>query len=98
MILAWFLLAVGAGVAHLDVVYEAANLIDAHLFRIALEHVGTPAFVCGEALLGGVGELPPCRVLTVCVPGDRWPEARSLVAHAVQAPVERPWPHGALST
>ena len=31
-------------------VYEAANLIDAHLVRQALEAAGIPAFVRGEAL------------------------------------------------
>lgn len=38
-------------------VYEAANLIDAHLVRQALEAEGIPAFVRGEALTGGIGEL-----------------------------------------
>ncbi len=38
----------------MDVIYEAASLIDAHLVRIALEQqAGIPAFVRGEALLGG---------------------------------------------
>jgi hypothetical protein len=33
----------------MDVVYEAANLIDARLVRIALEQAGIPAFVRAEA-------------------------------------------------
>jgi hypothetical protein len=82
----------------MDVVYEAASLIDAHLVRIALEHGGIPAFVRGEALLGGVGELPACGLAAVCVPDSCWPEIRvpferlPLAGDAVQAPVERRWP------
>lgn len=80
----------------MDVVYEAANLIDAHMGRIALERAGIPAFVCGAALLGGVGESPVCGLLAICVPGNCWPEERARVADAVQAPGDQPWPHGAL--
>ena len=39
------------------VVYEAANVIDAHLVRQALEHAGLPAWVRGEALTGGMEAL-----------------------------------------
>ena len=63
----------------MHVVYEAANLIDAHLVRHALEAAGIPAFVRGEALLGAVGELPACGLVAVCVPGACWPEAHALV-------------------
>ncbi|HSR65530.1 MAG TPA: DUF2007 domain-containing protein [Xanthomonadaceae bacterium] len=83
------------------VVYEAANLIDAHLVRHALEDAGIPAFVRGEALLGGVGELPACGLLAVCVPDAAWPEADALVRGlplVVGEPRtnEAPWPVGAL--
>lgn len=61
------------------VVYEAANLIDAHLVRHALEETGIPVFLRGEALLGGMGELPLFGVVAVCVPESAWPEARALV-------------------
>ena len=61
------------------VVYEPANLIDAHLVRHALEDAGIPAFVRGEALLGGVGQLPACGLLAVCVADACWPQARALV-------------------
>ncbi|MGY0505989.1 putative signal transducing protein [Luteimonas sp. e5] len=39
-------------------VYHALNLIDAHLVKHALEDASIPAFVMGEHLVGGVGELP----------------------------------------
>lgn len=83
------------------VVYDAANLIDAHLVRHALEDAGIPAFVRGEALLGGIGELPACGLVAVCVPEAAWPEADALVRSlplVVGDPVRRddPWPAGAV--
>ena len=64
----------------MQVVYEAAHLIDAHLVRHALEDAGIPVFVRGEALLGGIGDLPACGLVAVCVPDAAWPQARSIVA------------------
>jgi hypothetical protein len=83
------------------VVYEAEHVIDAHLVRHALENAGIPAFVRGEALLGGLGELGIYGLVQVCVPEAAWPDARAVVeglalatgsAQAQEAP-ERPfWP------
>ena len=68
-------------------VYEAANLIDAHLVRQALEQRGIPAFVRGEALLGGIGELGVFGLVAVMVPDSAWPQARDVVdALALGAP------------
>ena len=83
----------------MQVVYEAANLIDAHLVRHALEDAGIPAFVRGEALLGGVGELPACGLVAVCVPDAAWPQADALVRTLPlvvgEAPDrDAPWPAG----
>ncbi|GAB2510902.1 putative signal transducing protein [Lysobacter humi (ex Lee et al. 2017)] len=61
------------------VIYDAANLIDAHLVRHALEDAGIPAFVRGEALMGGVGELPAFGVVQVCVPESAQAEAAAIV-------------------
>ena len=61
------------------VVYEAGHLIDAHLVRHALEQAGFAVFVRGEALLGGLGELPMCGAVAVCVVEDDWAQARALV-------------------
>jgi hypothetical protein len=63
----------------MKVVYEAANLIDAHLVRHALEAVEIPVFLRGEQLLGGMGELPLFGVIAVCVPDVVWPQAREIV-------------------
>ena len=60
-------------------VYDAANLIDAHLVRHALEQAGIPAFVRGEALVGGIGELPPIGLVSVAVPESAWEQARGVV-------------------
>jgi len=81
------------------VVYEAANLIDAHLVRHALEDAGIPAFVRGEALVGGIGELPAFGLVAVCVPEAAWPDADALVRSlplVVGEARERddPWPAG----
>ena len=60
-------------------VYDAANLIDAHLVRHALEDAGIPVFIRGEALTGGMGELPLHGMVQVCVPEMAWPEADAVV-------------------
>ena len=60
-------------------VYEAANIIDAHLVRMALEAEGIPAFVRGEALTGGMGELGVFGLVAVMVPDAAWPQARDVV-------------------
>ena len=60
-------------------VYEAANIIDAHLVRQALEAQGIPAYVRGEALTGGLGELGVYGLLGVMVPDLAWPQAREIV-------------------
>lgn len=49
------------------VVYEAENLIDAHLVKGLLESEGLLAFVRGEHLTGGLGELPVMGLVAVCV-------------------------------
>jgi hypothetical protein len=60
-------------------VYAAATLIDAHLVRHALEQAGIPAFVRGEALVGGIGELPAVGLVSVAVPDGAWEQARDVV-------------------
>lgn len=50
------------------VVYRAENIVDAHLVKDALEQAGIPAFVSGEHLIGGVGQLPARDFLAVSVP------------------------------
>ncbi len=61
----------------MQVAYRADNLIDAHLARHVLEDAGIPAFVFGESLLGGAGELPMFGMLRVCVPDSSLPQAEA---------------------
>lgn len=63
----------------MQVVYEAANLIDAHLVRHALAHAGIHALVRGETLVGGIGGLPACGLLDVCVPAGCRAQALAVV-------------------
>lgn len=49
------------------VVYEAENVIDAHLVKGMLENEDIPAFVRGEYLAGGIGDLPVMGLVAVCV-------------------------------
>lgn len=61
-------------------VYVAENLIDAHLVKHALEAEGIPAYVRGEALTGGIGELGVFGLVGVMVPDLAMPEAREIIA------------------
>ncbi len=61
------------------IVYQAGHLIDAHLVRHALEQAGFRVFVLGEALLGGLGELPVCGAVSVSVADGDWAQARAIV-------------------
>jgi hypothetical protein len=86
----------------MKVVYEAAGIIDAHLIRHALEAADIPVFVKGEALLGGMGELPMFGLVQVCVPDSAWLQAREVVQSVgLGAPValsddESVWSDGSL--
>lgn len=50
------------------VIYHADGIVDAHLVKDALENAGIPAFINGEYLIGGVGQLPARDFLGVSVP------------------------------
>jgi hypothetical protein len=64
----------------MHVVYEAENLIDAHLVRGRLEGEGIDAFVRGEYLAGAMGELPVSGLIAVQVMVDDVPRAQALLA------------------
>jgi len=64
----------------MHIIYKADNLFDAHLVKHALEEAGIPAFVFGESLLGGMGELPLFGVLRVAIPDAARPQAEAIVA------------------
>ncbi len=86
----------------MQVIYQAGSVLDAHLVRHALAHDGTPVCIGGEALLGGLGELPAWALLAVCLPESRWPEARALCEgwsssfDQARADAPQPWPDAAV--
>ncbi len=63
----------------MQVVYQAESIIDAHLVRHALEDAGIACHILGEALSGGIGELPASGLIAVAVLEEDWPEAREVV-------------------
>ncbi len=75
-------------------IYHAEGIVDAHLVKHALEHAGIPAFINGEYLIGGMGQLPARDFLTVSV-SDVCVEAADPVVHEIAemlraSPVEEP--------
>jgi hypothetical protein len=61
------------------VVYEAENIIDAHLVKGVLEQAGLPVYIRGEYLTGAIGELPVAGLVAVCVPAICVEEANRLL-------------------
>lgn len=61
-------------------VYAPANLAEAHMLAHMLEQNGVAAHVHGEALLGGVGELPAGGLLQLMVAKDDYDRTRALIA------------------
>ena len=53
---------------YMRIVYRAENLVDAHLVKDALDRADIPAFISGEYLIGGVGQLPARDFISVSVP------------------------------
>ena len=63
----------------MHIVYRAENLFDAHLVKDALEHAEIPAFIAGEYLAGGVGQLPAVDFMSVMVPDSSIEAAEGIV-------------------
>lgn len=70
------------------IVYRAQNLIDAHLVKDALESADVPAFISGEYLTGGVGQLPALDYVAVLVPESSLDVAEPIVREIDQALAE----------
>ena len=60
-------------------VYRAQNLFDAHLVKDALEAAKIPAYIAGEYLTGGVGQLPAMDFIEVMVPEAGLARAQDVV-------------------
>ena len=61
-------------------VYQAENILDAHLVRGALEAHGLRAFVTGEFLTGAAGQLPAAGLVAVLVADEEFAAAQEVVA------------------
>lgn len=72
----------------MHIAYRAETLIDAHLVKDALERAEIPAFVTGEYLTGGVGQLPAMDYVAVMVPESAREAAASVVAGVERALAE----------
>lgn len=68
----------------MKIIYRAENLIDANLVKLALTDAGIHAFVSGEQLTGGVGQLPAMDLVTVMV-ADQDVESGLEIARRVDA-------------
>ena len=66
------------------IVYRAENIIDANLVKAALADAGVQAFVAGEYLTGGVGQLPAMDLVTVMV-GESDLERAAPIVEAIDA-------------
>lgn len=70
-------------------VYHAEGIVDAHLVKDALENAGIPAFVNGEYLIGGMGQLPARDFMTVSVP-DIYADDAGPVVHEITEMLRAP--------
>ena len=59
--------------------YEASNSLEAHMIKDLLLQAGINAFVEGDYLQGGVGELPAAGFIRVTVNDADWSSARNVI-------------------
>ena len=71
------------------VVYHAANSIEAHIIKSVLEQQNIIAYIFGEYLQGGVGEIPAIGLVTVNVSDNDYQNAKEIVdAWDAATPIE----------
>jgi hypothetical protein len=63
----------------MQIVYEAANTIEANLLKGLLEQEGIETFVNGEYLAGGIGELPVSGIVHLSVEEDDMAKALKVI-------------------
>lgn len=61
------------------IVYNAANSIEAHLIKNLLAQQEIVAYVFGDYLQGGVGEIPAIGLVTVNVSDSDYTNAKAIV-------------------
>jgi hypothetical protein len=62
------------------IIYHAANSLDANMIKGLLEQYEIRAFIHGEYLQGGMGELPAADLVTVSVDNENYNQARKIVS------------------
>jgi len=63
----------------MQIVYEAANTIEANLLKGLLEQEGIETFVNGEYLVGAIGELPVSGIVNLSVEEDDMAKALKII-------------------
>ncbi len=63
----------------MKVVYHASNSLQAHIIRGLLEQLDILAYVHGEHLQSGVGEMPTMGLVTVVVDDAHYQSARNII-------------------
>ncbi len=63
----------------MQIIYRAADIVEAHIVAGMLQAAGIDAHVGGHYLQGGVGELSPLNFATVMVADEQVAEAMVLV-------------------
>jgi hypothetical protein len=61
------------------IIYNASNSLDANMIKGLLEQYKIRAFIQGEYLQGGVGELPTADLVTVSVNDEHQTEAKKII-------------------
>jgi hypothetical protein len=61
------------------IIYHAANGLDANMIKGLLEQYNIRAFVLGEYLQGGAGELPTADLVSVGVADEHKAEAKKII-------------------
>jgi len=60
-------------------VFDAANSLEANVIKNLLETEGIEAFISGEYLQGGIGELPAFGLVRVIVSNENEDKARDII-------------------
>ena len=63
----------------MKIVFDASNSLQAHLIKGVLNMHEIEAFIQGEYLQGGTGELPMTGLIKVCVADDDYIQAQTLI-------------------
>ena len=60
-------------------VYNALNSIEGHIIKNLLEQQEIPAYVLGEHLQSGVGEVPAIGLIRISVSDTDYPRAKEII-------------------